>query len=381
MHQKKVSNRTERGQRRPLIDCHRLIATIAARHHERTRDAVEQEMMHRRRWKHDAECELPGSNTGREIGRIAARNKHDGALARLEHRPFRDGGAAQGIRASDIAHHDGERLGIPALQGTQSLDGGSVCGIAREMVSAQRFDGHDSAVAQRFHCRSDRVTSAQREYACVARNRLHFGTAVPAADGFGVKPSIIRIVVLRATCGTHRERCHGRALAIVRRVTHDSQARPAVGAGNEWVAIASVRRVAQLREAAAAGCDVRRHTRSTGRRIGGVARRDPELAVRTWRSPLDPYPRDRRQWRRFKNQGTAERVHAGPVTFDVDGDAMLLVAHKTTQPIGRSKAMDVGPEAHALHDALNRDQSALHPVSSLRSVAGCLEFPPVLERT
>ncbi|CAM5666548.1 hypothetical protein SSPIM334S_07212 [Streptomyces spiroverticillatus] len=63
---------------------------------------------------------------------------------------------------------------------------------------------------------------------------------------------VARVAVLGRTVGAQGEAAHGGADAVVRQVLDDAGPRPAVGAGEEGVAVAAVARVEELAQAGVA---------------------------------------------------------------------------------------------------------------------------------
>src|SRR5207253_10516251 len=80
--------------------------------------------------------------------------------------------------------------------------------------------------------------------------------------------------VFAAALSAHGEGRHGGALAIVRRAGHDGEARPAVGAVEERVAMTVIARIVQLAQAVGAGGDIGRDEHGPTR--AGFTRVDAE---------------------------------------------------------------------------------------------------------
>src|SRR2546430_15638195 len=68
-----------------------------------------------------------------------------------------------------------------------------------------------------------------------------------------MEAAVARVVILGRAALAHLERCHGGERPVVGDAPHDREARPAVGAVGERVAVAAVGLVPQLRPAGGAG--------------------------------------------------------------------------------------------------------------------------------
>ena len=126
--------------------------------------------------------------------------------------------------------------------------------VAGEMPAAEALHGEDRTVQQQ----RDGVLERQRE----------LRPAGGAADGLGVEAPVGRILVLAAAVGAHVERGHRRVRPVVGHRADDREARPAVRAVHERVAVAPVGGVEELAEAVVAGRDVGRDERGARRRLG-----------------------------------------------------------------------------------------------------------------
>ncbi len=186
-----------------------------------------------------------------------------------------------------------------------------------------------------------RPPSAQRARRAAARSP---GTPI----GCGVEAAVGRILVLAATGGAQRKPGHRRAGAVVGNVRDDGEARPAVGAVDERVAVAAVGRVEQLAQAVGAGGTSGETgvARACGR---VVARDDREGGVRRRRA-ADGSPPSRRHGRAPAARRAAPRT---PPASDVARRPRSAPPSRRCprNPVNRSPRQPVHerPEPDALH--------------------------------
>src|SRR5262249_17662919 len=105
------------------------------------------------------------------------------------------------------------------------------------MVAAEALEREDAACPQRGDDLLKRVGHLQSPPLGVQEGKRR--AARRTGDRLGVEPTIPDILVLFPAGGAHRERGHGRALAVVRQRSNDGVAGPARGAVEEWVAVTS----------------------------------------------------------------------------------------------------------------------------------------------
>ena len=84
-------------------------------------------------------------------------------------------------------------------------------------------------------------------------------SAFPAGIGLRMEAAVGRVGVFGSAFGAHREPLHARVWAVVGQLLYDGEARSAIGAVDERVAVTSIRRVEKLRQAVVAGREVRAH--------------------------------------------------------------------------------------------------------------------------
>ena len=160
-------------------------------------------------------------------------------------------------------HHDGERLALAAFALAQLRQRIGVRGVADQVEAAEALHRHDAALEQQLdRFREDGVG----RFAGIAPLRLllalrkvhpaYVRTAIPAGVGLRVETAIERIGVFGGATRAHGEILHGRCGAIVGQRPDDGEARAAVRAVDERVAVAAVCGVEQLIQTVVAGGEV-----------------------------------------------------------------------------------------------------------------------------
>jgi len=119
---------------------YRLIGAIGACHHEGiVRHIVEEKMVQRRVWKHQADRTRAWCDSGREVVCVRLWYYADWRDPRCEHvaAGYIDIANSPGVRY--IANHRGERFVFACLPDSQFPASGFVSRIACQMVSTQAF--------------------------------------------------------------------------------------------------------------------------------------------------------------------------------------------------------------------------------------------------
>ncbi len=252
-------------------------------------------------------------------------------------------------RLLDVAHHDGEGFDGPALRCAQPGEGCRVRGVGHEMEAPQALHGDDLAGPQRGDGRPQGV---RRAVAGDAQAR----TARRAGSGLRMVAAVACILVLAAAGRAQGEAPHGGVGSIVRQRRDDAEARPAMRAVGERIAVAPVGGIEHFRQAVRAGRhvgqDERRH------RPGRVAGADLEGGrVFGWQDVR----LDQEQARERRGLGLhagKKGVERGIGALDLDGHAVRVVKDPAGQPeLGRQPG-DERPEAHPLDRALDFDAPA-----------------------
>ena len=222
-----------------------------------------------------------------EYGSITPRSRDRGATDGATRAPGRRGAMTIGARRRRVRPRPRR---APAASRAMSANGrSSRCLRARSRATA----ASSSARQARWNpptplTATIRPSSRPRDRLVVA---AHARPARRARVRLGVEAAVARVVVLGLAGGAHDEAGHRRPRAVVRDAGDDREARAAVRAVDERVAIPPIGRVEELREAGVAGRDVRgdRRVRAPG------ARALPDHEVRASRPPERPRtPRIRR---------------------------------------------------------------------------------------
>jgi len=145
---------------------------------------------------------------------------------------------------------------------SEAGDGVLVGRVAGEVIAPEALDGEDRALADQV----DRVLERQRE----------LRPARGAADRLRVEAAVGRVLVLSPAVRAHREAGHRRRTPVVRDAAHDREARPALCAVHERIAVTPVARVEELMQAVVARGDV---GWDQSRSIACAARDDGEVGL------------------------------------------------------------------------------------------------------
>ena len=318
--------------------------------------AAQQQVVERRGRQHHAEVRIARRHLRRHRRRRPARQQHDRRLDRGEllRRQVRD--LAQLAGLVEVAHHQGERLPEPELALAQARDRGAVARIAHEVEAAQALDRHDASVRQRPRRAGERRVAA-RERGALRVPERQARPAGRAGDGLRVEAAVARVLVLGPAGRAQDEAAHGRVRAVVGQRAQDGEARAAVGAVGERVAVAPVGRVEHLGQAVRAGRQVRQHQRRPGPGLVAV----PDLEGR---EPRGGQPRGLDALhdgagRPLGHDPLAEALERPARTLDLDEDPARVVQDPARQGQLPGEAEDEGPEPHALDRPADLEPQAL----------------------
>ena len=197
-------------------------------------------------------------------------------------------------------------------------------------------------------------------FVSVGRDQPDARAAHAAGIGLRVEAAIGGIVVLRLAGCAHFEPRHRSLRAVVGNAARDGEARAAVGAVEERIAIAAVAGIEQLAQAIGAGG-----------RVGGNAGAD--LAARIAGDDAEvlflvleecsrmSHGVDARERRCLRLQTAAKCVDSLGRPLDLNGHAAGVVADEAGEALLRCEAVDEWAKADALHDAAHRKHFALLP--------------------
>ena len=225
------------GQRNGL----RFIAEVAAGQHDGRLAPPHQQVVQGGGRQHGAQQWQPRRDALGQRG-CAAWQQHDGRCGTAE----RSGGGlvhfAPDAQLVQVACQQGERFGFAPLQRPQPGHRRRVAGVTGQLVTAQAFDEQDLALANERGRGVDIVQRRQRvqaESAAVQAAQRGLGAAGVAGHGLGVEAAVVGIGIFALAVSAQRERRHRRVGPVVGRAPEHRQARAAVGAGGEGVAVAA----------------------------------------------------------------------------------------------------------------------------------------------
>ena len=226
-------------------------------------------------------------------------------------------------------------------------------GVAGQVVPTETLDGDDRTSRQCLLGGGERGIGVMHD----ARRPLEadaWATSV-TCDGLCVEPPVRRIVVLRGAGVAQREAPHGRVGPVVGDPHGDGEPGSAVGAIDEGVAGATVRRVPQLGQAVVADGDVGRDEGAQGTLTGALDDVEPDARGRWARGRIDGG--DPRQRGRLGDHSAQAFLDRGRWPLDLHEDALGVVADVPGQPELVGQPAHEGPETDSLHDARYPDPS------------------------
>ena len=219
------------------------------------------------------------------------------------------------------------------------------------MVSTEALDREDAAVAQQLTCPRQCIVAVDQATVAVAVPQHR--SAVRAADGLGMEAPVGGVGVFACAFGAHREGRHGGGGTVVGQGSDDREARAAVGAINEGVAVAPVGWVALFGRAVRAHGDVGGGQRAATvgpRRVG-----DGKSGTTDWRDIVCLDRFDDGQRRRSVTQPREEVFDFGGIALHLDDGAGGVVAYRAGQPEGGRRGVDERAKAHALDHPVYAD--------------------------
>ena len=244
-----------------VVERDRLVRAVAARHHERRRRS-------RRAADGGAACTgsitpshgLPGRDRRRDRRAGAPAQEHDRPLARPEQRPLGRVDLARAAPGPAVISANG--LSSRCLRARSRATAASSLASQARCQPPSPLTARIAPVAQQ----ADRLLERHRE------PRPAGGAGRSARRGSAGRPDPRTRAGSRRRAGSRPSSCS----AGRRARADDREARPALGAVDERVAVAAVGRVEQLAQAVVAGGDIGRNQRAAARRR---ARRDRELLL------------------------------------------------------------------------------------------------------
>ena len=187
--------------------------------------------------------------------------------------------------------------------------------------------------------------------------------AVKAGIGLRVKAPVKRVAILCGALGAHGKAIHRRGRSVIRQRPDDGKARPAVGAVDKGVVIASVGGVEQLAQAVITGGDIG----GDERRVHGLILRRydtkdllivgiPSVGLQVCNGDMLNAGRGRRVLRQ-RGDKFVERLTQ---SMRLDVHAIARVEHPAANAMRHSLAIHKWPHANALHNARYMDMHMSH---------------------
>ncbi len=265
---------------------------------------------------------VPGATDGAIGASAAAAHEHDRPRARREQVALLVGRARRAARARVVISANG--LSSRCLRARSRATGRLVRRVAGEVVAAEPLDRED---------RSRRAAARPPRSIGSDSLRPAGGTARSARRGSGGRAG-------SSYSRRHSAQSGKPAIVVLRPVVRDAgddrEARPALRAVDERVAVAAIGRVEQLAQAVVAGRDVggdqRRCRRA--RALGSIAKpRSPTDAERARRST----PSTRASGGASASSARAKRASASALALGLDHDAVSVVQHEPAEPVPRAR--------------------------------------------
>ena len=321
------------------------------------------------------ECKGVG---GISLANSTPAQQYDGANAAGQQTALDIIDMAQAFSIGKAAYHNGKRLVAAALATAQLDHRLLIGGVAGQMESAQALDGDNTAAGQQL---DTAVNNGIAGFARAADGRrrsraleLHVARrlaprnvrpAVKAGIGLRVKAPVKRVAILCGALGAHGKAIHRRGRSVIRQRPDDGKARPAVGAVDKGVVIASVGGVEQLAQAVVTGGDIG----GDERRVHGLILRRydtkgllivgiPSVGLQVCNSDMLNAGRGRRVLRQ-RGDKFVERLTQ---SMRLDVHAIARVEHPAANAMRHSLAIHKWPHANALHNARYMDMHMSHAI-------------------
>ena len=221
------------------------------------------------------------------------------------------------------------------------------------MKPTQPLDRHNLPCQQSISRRTDRIGLSSHQpprptpYAQHPKSRPTHRARVR----LGVEATVARVVVLRLTGRAHDEAAHGGVGAVVGQRLDDTEARPAVGAVGEWIAVAAVGGIQHFGQTVGAGGDIGQHQRGLGTGFFAVTNLETDVAGRF--QPLFVQRVDDGARRCLERQTFQKPLHALLRSFHLDEHPLAVVDHPAGERQLRGQSVDERAKADPLHRAVD----------------------------
>ncbi len=241
-----------------------------------------------------------------------------------------------------------EGLFVALLAAAQRPRDLAVVAAAGQVHAAQPLDRNDLSLLER---RAGQLDPVALDTLSGGVQVVHLWAADRTAVRLGVIAAVFDVVILPVAVRAHREGAHRGLGPVVGHVLDDREARAAVRAVDEGVAVTAVLRVPQLPQAVLADADVRGDQRVALRL--GFAREDLKIpeALEFGREIVF-HPLDDGELRGLFGQVGDKTLELCSLALKLQLDAGGGVLDRAAQRVVQHKLMNKGAEAHALDDAV-----------------------------
>ena len=222
------------------------------------------------------------------------------------------------------------------------------------MVSADSFHGKNAFAVEQFRRFADATFTA--EQLPVRMAQIVAWSAVRASNRLRVKAAIAGIFIFSVAVAIERPISHGSVGAVIGQTEDNRVARTTVRTVDIGIPISPVRRVQKLAQARIADREVGRNANRGP--FPSLALADGELIQANRRRAVHFDFRDARRGRSLGFQILHESSQPGLGAFEENLDSLLAVQHPPGERVGLRQAIDVGPEANALHYAANSNRTS-----------------------
>jgi hypothetical protein len=198
------------------------------------------------------------------------------------------------------------------------------------------------------------------QYRVIARNlvtgiiqQANAWTALRASIRLGMETPIGGVMEFARAIAAHLKMAHGRALAIVGNILDDGKSGTAIGAVDERIAIAPIRRIEKLFETIVTGRRVRRD-QYTPLLFAAAADDAESLFALCWDDPAIHilYARERR---RLLAQMREKTLQGWRLPLQLDGHARGVVQNESSQTVFHGESVDKRPEPDSLDNSFHSD--------------------------
>ena len=316
-----------------VVDHQRIAADIGAgrhqnRHVTKSDKALKYKMVKWRISQNNADLGQPWGNAIRQFAPRC--HQDDGAGAVGQKVGFDRPHLGNDSGRSQIRHHNCECLCRTVLALAQPLHRVLVKSVAHQMIAADALDRDDPALLQMVY----NLINGMGQLRSAHRTGQRFGMIAARSD----------VVVIALTVGTQRKVRQRRLRTVIGQGSGDGKTRPAMGAGDERIAVKPAGRVGHIRQ-----------TIGTGGGIGGNAGVDSAArAGQNGKAALTGgghfhhvHPIDPGQGRCVLLQIMNEGV--GVVALHLHHHPVAVIEDETRQIQTLGKSMHIGAKAHPLH--------------------------------